>query len=150
MTATTSLFFAGCKGKDGAPGAQGPQGNANVIGTNTVTVSSWTASGTAWQASITAGGITADVVNTGTVQVFIKYSSGWWALPDINGINSTSFGFSVGTITLLNSNSDNSTPTNPGAKDFRVVIIPSNAMITHPNVDFKNYEAIKTAFDLKD
>ncbi|MFY9307609.1 MAG: hypothetical protein WAQ28_01035 [Bacteroidia bacterium] len=163
MVALAGLMFDACtKAKDGAPGAQGPagvngtngtdgiDGNANVIGTNTVTISSWTANGASWTANMTAAGITSDVVNTGTVQVFIQYGSSWWALPDINGVNSTSYGFSVGTISLLNSNSDGSTPPNPGAQVFRAVIIPSQAMITNPNVDYKNYEAIKTAFNLED
>ena len=151
--ALTALTFGACtKAKDGAPGAQGPEGNANVVGTNTVTIpsSSWAANGTTWTTGITAAGITQDVVNKGSVQVFIQYGTEWWALPDLTGINSTSFGFSLGHVALINANSDFSQATNPGTQTFRIVIITSRAMTTHPNVDLKNYNAVKNAFNLKD
>lgn len=161
LTSISIVLINGCA-KDGAPGAQGPQGtagtngtdgtdgNANVIGTNTVTTSSWIASGTSWTTTFTAAGITQNVVDKGIVQVFIQYGSSWWALPDLSGNNSTSFGFSLGEVTLLNSNSNGSQATNPGVQTFRVVIITASNLIAHPNVDFKNYSEIKSTFNLPD
>jgi len=154
--------LVGCKkeiGPEGPKGEQGVQaeqgqngddGNANVIGTNEVTISNWSQSGSAWFADITAQGITQDVVNTGLVQVFIQYGSEWWALPDQSGSNVTSFGYSVGNISLMNQNTDGTTATNPGSGVFRVVIITSSNLTAHPNVDWNDYEQEKQALSLKE
>ena len=150
VLALTMFAVSSCKKpKDGETGPKGADGNANVIASNPVTVSSWTASGTAWSANIPFSEVTSDVVNTGTVQVFIQYGSSWWALPDINGVNSTSFGFSTGLVKLLNVDSDGSATPNPGTQVFRIVVIPSRTMLEHPDVNFQDYEALKKVFHLK-
>ncbi len=158
------LAMTACS-KDGAPGAQGPQGprgyagvngtngydgNANVIGTNSLTTASslWTASGTGWMYDLTATDITQAVVDKGIVQVFIQYGTEWWSLPDLNGINETLFGYSVGHVKLLNKNSDGSQATNPGGQTFRVVIITASNLAAHPNTDWTKYAVIKPLLNL--
>jgi len=140
------ITFNGCRKGDTGP--QGPTGNANVIGTNTVTVSTWIASGHAWTATLNVNAITQDIVNYGSVQVFVQYGNEWWALPDINGVNSTLFGFSEGTVSLLNSNSDDSQASYPGTQIFRVVIISSYNAKAHPTLNWNNYEEIKKNFNI--
>src|SRR5258706_13146760 len=83
------ILFNGCVkdpavGPRGPQGPQGPAGNANVIGTNAVTVN-WTYDSgmNAYTSQINASDITQDIVNTGSVQVFIQYGTEWWVLPDI-------------------------------------------------------------------
>lgn len=70
--ALTALTFGDCtKAKDGAPGAQGPEGNANVIGSNTVTASNWTLnSGIMYYATLTSSNITQAIVDKGVVLVY--------------------------------------------------------------------------------
>ena len=141
--------LTGCA-KDGEKGEKGADGNANVIGTNEVVISNWTQSGNYWTAGITVNGITQDIVKTGVVQVFTKYGDSWWALPDINGNNMTYFGYEVGHITLLNSNTDNSTPSHPGSPTFRVVFISSSNIAANPGVDWKDFKQVQEVLDLKD
>jgi hypothetical protein len=136
--------------KEGPKGADGADGNANVIGTNEVVISNWTQTGSVWSAGISVPSITQDIVNTGVVQVFVKYGSQWWALPDINGNNMTYFGYEVGHISLLNSNTDNSTPSHPGSPTFRVVAISSSNIAANPGVDWKDFKQVKEVLELKD
>ena len=154
LGALTMLSFSSCKkevagakgdqGVQGIQGIQGQDGNANVIGSNEVTLStsSWTQNSNSWSATLTMGAITQDVVNTGMVKVFIKYGSEWWALPDFTGTNSTQYGFGLGYVSLFNSNTDNSLPSNPGAKTFRIVVIPSSGLAKNPNTDWNNYKEV--------
>jgi hypothetical protein len=158
IASVLTTFSCTKEGKEGPPGpagtngTNGTNGNANVIGTNTVTLNSgdWSATGAGWYVTLTASGITQDVVDKGIVQVFIQYGTEWWSLPDLSGINSTQFGFGLGYVQLLNYNSDYSQATNPGTKTFRIVIIPSSARLANPNIDYTNYNEVKRAFNLKD
>lgn len=150
---TVGLLFMGMMTltacfKEGPTGPKGEDGNANVIGTNEVTISNWTQSGSFWSAGISVPSITQKIVNTGTVQVFAKYGSEWWALPDLNGNNMTYFGYDEGHITLMNSNTDNSTPSHPGSKIFRIVVISSSNLTANPGVDWTDYEQVKKALEL--
>ncbi len=151
MALYCTLIFSGCA-KDGETGPQGPAGatgNANVIATSTLTAS-WVLSGTYYVAGMTVPAITQDIVDKGSVQVFTQYGDEWWALPDLNGVNSTQFGFGLGNVSLLNSNSDGSTPSFPSVSIFRVVVISSSNRMANPNVNWKNYKEIEQAFNLKD
>jgi len=115
----------GPAGSDGANGTNGVNGNANVISTNTINVSSWTSNGASWSATLTVPEITQEIVNKGMVQVFVKYGNQWWNLPDMTNKNSTQYGFELGSVYILNSNNDGSNPVNPGPKIFRVVVASS-------------------------
>lgn len=145
------LTFTSCKkAEKGDTGPAGANGNANVVGSNIITVSSWAAFSNVWEANISLSGITANVVDKGIVSVFIQYGPDWWALPDLNGKNSTQYGFGVGFVKLLNSNSDGSTPGNPGTQTFRVVIVSPSNRLANPNVNWKNYAEVKKVLNLKD
>ena len=149
-----AVVFTNCKKGDTGPagkdGTNGTNGNANVISTNNVTISSWSLNSGVYTAGISAAGITQDIVDRGVVMVFIKYGSQWVSLPDITGKNSTVFAYNVGNIDLINSNSDGTTPTNPGTQTFRVVIISASNKIMNPNVNLKNYSEVKQALQLQD
>ena len=146
-----AITFTNCKkGDTGPAGKDGVNGNANVVGTNIVTVNSWTASSNSWSASMTASGITQNIVDKGVVSVFVQYGNEWWSLPDLNGKNSTQYGYGVGTVSLLNANSDGSTAPNPGATTFRIVIISPSNRLAHPNTNWKNYNEVKAVLNLED
>lgn len=154
LVLTLGLTFTSCKkaekGDTGPAGTNGTNGNANVIGTNVVTVSTWAASGSVWESTITFSGITSNVVDKGIVSVFVLYGTSWWALPDLNGKNSTQYGFGIGFVKLLNSNSDGTTPANPGTQTFRIVVVSPSNRIANPNVNWNNYAEVKKVLNLKD
>ena len=144
-----TLLINGCV-KDGPVGPQGPpgyDGNANVIGTNSVTVG-WTLSGNAYTSTINVPDISQDIVDKGIVEVYINYANEWWVLPDVIGINSTTYGFGVGYVTLYNSNSDGTKPDYPPSSIFRVVVVSASNRMANPNVDWKNYSEVKEALHL--
>jgi hypothetical protein len=154
VVSAAMFMLNGCV-KDAYIGPQGPQGspgqdgNANVIGTNPVTVG-WTLDGSVYTSYLNVPDITQDIVNRGTVEVFIKYGGEWWVLPDVIGINSTTYGFGVGYVSLVNSNADGSVPAYPSASTFRVVVISASYRIANPNTNWTNYEEVKTVLKLQD
>lgn len=141
------LTFNACVKGDQGP--SGNDGNANVIGTNSIDVV-WTLDGSYFTSIITVPAITPDIVDYGLVQVFILYGNEWWSLPDNNGINSTIFGFSDGYVSLINSNSDGSTPAYPSHSTFRIVVISASKKAANPNVNWDNYKEVKIALNLED
>lgn len=148
---TSATIFNSCKKGDTGPA--GEDGNANVMSTDPIVLpaSSWKLDSTVWLASFPVPAITADIASKGVVQVYIKYGSQWWALPDLNNGNATSYGFTAGNVLLFNANEDGSVPFAPLALTFRVVIIaPSGGRALNSDVDLKDYEAVKKYYHLKD
>ncbi|MEO6902679.1 MAG: hypothetical protein ABI315_05945 [Bacteroidia bacterium] len=139
--------------KKGDPGPAGEDGNANVTSTDPILIpaKSWTLDSNVWLTNFPVPAITGDIASKGMVQVYIKYGSQWWALPDINNGNATSYGFTMGKVFLFNANDDGSVPLAPLALTFRVVAIsPSGGRAMNPDVDLKDYEAVKKYYHLKD
>lgn len=159
ISGSAILTFNGCKGKDGAPGAQGPagtNGNANVT-SGTVTVSNWTYDGTnkLYKATIIDNNITQAIVDEGVVLVYLISGGGNLALPVTIYPTSTysetiSFVYGLQQVVLSIQDSDLTQPGTPGSINFRVVKIAPSGIIAHPDVDFKNYTQVKAAFNLND
>lgn len=153
----TSLAFSGCR-KDGPVGPQGPQGpagingNANVLGSTTLSVSSsnWIANGNEWYDTFILGTITQDIVDKGAVMVYEQFNTTWVALPYTLGITGRSFDFYLGGGHIYSANADGTASANPGNQTYRFVVISASNRMTHPNVNYKNYEEVKKAFNLKD
>jgi hypothetical protein len=145
--AIAALSLTACT-KEGKQGVPGTNGNANVLATNEFTTNSWVQNGATWGLALSAPDITQDIVNKGIVQAFIKYGNEWWALPDQNGKNQTSFGFSVGVVSFMNQNVDGTTPANPGSMTFRVVIISASQIAANPNVNWKDFKQVQNVLDL--
>ena len=147
-----TVMINGCA-KDGAPGAQGPagvNGNANVLGSNTISVTSsdWTLSGY-YTTSFTLPAITQAIVDKGVVMVYEKMgAASWQCMPYTAGIEERDFTFAVGTFKIWVHNTDGSATTNPGAQTYRAVAISASNLIAHPNVNWKNYQEVKTIFNL--
>jgi hypothetical protein len=150
-------LLTGCA-KDGAPGpagTNGTNGNANVIGTNTLTLSNpWTynASDSSYSYPITAPGITPAVITNGFVGIYFQSANGWIPLP-VSHIfaphDFMTFEMSAGTVTILYV-LGGAIPLNPTSNNIvvRCIIIPASAI--KPNVNMNNYNDVKSAYKLKD
>lgn len=148
---TSASVFNSCKKGDTGPA--GEDGNANVMSTDPILLpaNSWTLDSNVWLASFPVPAITGDIASKGVVQVYIRYGTQWWALPDLNNGNATSYGFSMGKVLLFNANDDGSVPLAPLALTFRVVAIsPTGGRSMNTDVDLKDYEAVKKYYHLKD
>ena len=147
-----ALLTISCS-KDGADGANGTDGNANVIGTNAFTVSSWTSysSGSLWATSLSAEGITQSIVDKGIVSVFIQISSGGWtAMPYTIGNTSWFYDFGVGFINIYKTNTNVTAIANPGSQTFRAVIISASNKAANPNTNWNDYSQVKKVLHLVD
>ena len=142
LLAGSVLTFSSCT-KTGPAGPQGPagaNGNANVIGSNPFSVSSWDFSSHVYSATFTDNDLSSSVVNNGLVEIYKQYPDGSWTnLPDIDGITSTVYNFYQGGFVISILNSDGSNPSAPGTISFRTVIVPSSVRLAHPNTNWKNY-----------
>ncbi len=149
LLAATMVIFNSCT-KTGPQGPAGPQGNANVRGSDPFTVTSWAfdANENAYVASFNHVDITQAVADRGVVQVFLYYSSDntWRNLPDIFNGTQFYFRFSTGGFEIYYSTVDGSVPSFPtGPWTFRsVVISPSNKQ-AHPNTNWNNYQEVMQA-----
>lgn len=150
----TTVMINGCAkdGETGPTGKDGKDGNANVIGTNSVTVTSsdWSFNSGYYKTVFTTSDITQAIVDKGFIMVYEKLGNDWQSMPYLIDNQSRDFSFGVGSVTVWVHNIDLSTPTNPGAQTYRIVIIPASNLSAHPEVDFKNYKQVKTTFDIKD
>lgn len=146
LLAGTMLLFSNCT-KTGPVGPQGPRGydgNANVIGENSFSVSSWSYSTNevAYVASFDDPNITNDVANYGLVMIYMQYANGTWRnLPDVVNGTMFSFVFYQGGFDILYTNVNGTTPSFPGTQTFRAVIVPSSVRKANPNTDWNNYDA---------
>lgn len=162
LVGVTALLLNACKGKDGAPGAQGPagtNGNANVTSqTLTATNFNWDATYQyrydSWS-SISI--LTSAVASTGSVMVYQSDGTGnYIALPISQSIGGgisehDYFVYSAGTLSIVIENSNGSDPMGNILLPitYKLVCIPSRAMKQHPEVDINNYMQVEKAFDLK-
>lgn len=141
----------GPAGIAGTAGTNGTNGNANVIGSNSVTTSNWTLNSGMYSTTLTSSAITQAIVDKGIVMVYESNGiGGWYALPYSFLGEENAFGFDVGSVTIDISQTDGSAPTNPGSRTYRIVAISASNLIAHPNVDYKNYQLVKTTFGLQD
>jgi hypothetical protein len=150
MFALIVLTFGACtKAKDGAPGATGPTGANGVANISSqiisVTPGSWSSSGSGfWSYSV----YESDITNSDLDAVMVYYyagSSQYLAMPIsgafVSGDNLT-FSFLPNQINLLYINATAPTTTT----SYRVVVIPP--ALIKPNVDYKNYSAVQSAYNL--
>ena len=148
------LLFTNCKkeGPQGPAGKDGTNGNANVV-SSSITSSSWVYSSPSWSINFTYGAITQDIIDRGAVLVYMKVGSAYNQIPitfyPANNYSRTyDISTYVGGVTIYCTDSDLTQPTNPGTLTFKVVVIAASQLIKNPNVDLKNYTAVKQAFNI--
>ena len=143
----------GPAGTNGTNGVNGINGNANVIGTNSIIVSSWTsnASGNFWYTTLSAVGITQALVDKGIISVFMgDNNGGWFTLPYTNGNISWNYGFGLGFVNIYKTNTNFNAMANPGSQTFRVVIISASNKMANPTTNWNDYKQVKKALKLVD
>lgn len=149
----TMTIFSSCK-KEGPAGPAGEDGNANVV-SSTITSSSWAYTAPSWAITFTYPAITQEIINSGAVLVYIKVGNNYNQLP-LTFYPSASYSSTievstfVGGLSLLWTDSDLIQPNNPGSQTFKVVVIAASGLIQNPNVDYSNYEEVKSTFSLVD
>lgn len=154
---TLGIFIVSCtkEGKQGEPGINGVDGNANVK-TIMVWDVSWSYSSPSYQTIIPHNDITQDLVDRGVVLVYARLNSGAYNQLPTTFYQSSSYSTSIevasiaGSVTLFWTDSDLSQPSYPAINDFKIVLIPSTAKLAKPDLDYSNYEEVKASFGLKD
>jgi len=149
------LLFTGCKkGDTGPAGANGTNGNANVV-SSSLTTSAWTYVSPSWEMTFTYPAITQNILDNGAVLVYVQQGSNYYQLPYTFYPASTysrtyTFVHYLGGMKVFVTDSDLTMPSNPGSLTFKVVVIAASQRMANPNVNYDNYNEVKKAFDLKD
>ena len=167
MTVLAISFLSSCRGPQGPAGHDG---NANVA-SSTVTVYSnnwqWV-NNCQWKVEIDYPAINNNVYNYGAVLVYMDVDGAWSQVPltyyyqdyvqNENGthtIINCAASIEVATlndggISLFWTESDFYSGARPETHDFKIVAIEASVYSHRSDVDYSNYEAVKTAFQLAD
>jgi hypothetical protein len=124
-----AISFAGCKKKEipgpqGDPGAPGIGGNSNMSSQSfVIAASQWTTDidSSLWKASVNSTLITKDIVDKGSVKIFIQVNNTWWELPYTNSDLFMQFGFTEGVAHLLYSDIHGGKTDRPATANYRLV-----------------------------
>lgn len=149
----TLISIIGCT-KEGPVGPAGADGNANVV-SSTISSSNWVYNSPNWSITYFYPAITQNIIDKGAVLVYLKNGQAYTQLP-LTIYPSATFSSSlevnsfVGGVKIFWTDSDLTQPSNPGNREFKVVVIAASGLAQNPNLDFKNYEAVKLAYNLKD
>jgi hypothetical protein len=147
---STMTIFSSCSKE----GPAGKDGNANVV-SSTITSSSWVYNDPTWAITFNYPAITQEIINSGAVLVYMKVGNNYNQLP-LTFYQSSSYSTTieasnfVGGLTLFWTDSDLTQPINPGSRTFKVVVISASGMMQNPDVDYSNYEEVKTIFNIED
>ena len=167
-----SAGAVGAQGPAGSSGATGPQGPQGDTGVANVIYSDWldvvynpitdtTAGPTfgdtlSWTATIPAALLTATILNTGDVKVYFNLGSVAqpyiYPVPFFNGGILINASFATGNI-YLDASTDVGTFTSGTSKIFqyRYILIPGGVnTLEAPDVDWNDYNSVKTYLKLKD
>lgn len=168
MTILAVAFFASCRGPQGPAGQDG---NANVA-SSTLTIKSsdwqWLEQYGQWMVEIDYPAINNNVFNHGAVLVYMDVDGAWSQVPltyyyqdlvtnqdgtqdIINCAASIEVAtLSDGGVRLFWTESDFYDGYRPDTHDFKIVAIEASVYNDRSDVDYSNYEAVKTAFQLAD
>lgn len=161
LCCSTVLLFIGCeKGNDGEDGAPGKNGSSNVE-SRTFSVSSWSYSSPFHYTNLSVPELTQQNINSAGVMVYFSTTGTDWVAVPYTQYNSPynyfmGFNTSVGIVQITwvydTSLSQGSDPTTYYGVNllYKVVVVPPSAKILYPNIDYKNYSAVKETFHLKD
>ena len=171
MTILAVAFFASCRGPQGPQGPAGQDGNANVA-SSTLTIKSsdwqWLDQYGQWMVEIDYPAINNNVFNHGAVLVYMDVDGDWSQVPltyyyqdlvtnqdgtqdIINCAASIEVAtLSDGGVRLFWTESDFYDGYRPDTHDFKIVAIEASVYNDRSDVDYSNYEAVKTAFQLAD
>ncbi len=154
----------GPAGHDGHNGQDGQDGNANVCSsTLTVYPNDWYLDNESWRVDFDYPAINADIYNSGAVLVYMNMQNTWRQIPmtfyysDINEdgeevfySSSLEVSFYQGGVSVFWTESDFYDGYRPETHDFRIVAIGAGLYAAHPEVNYDDYESVKTTFYLED
>lgn len=168
MTVLAVFAMASCRGPQGPAGQDG---NANVA-SSTVTVNSndwqWLNNSGQWMVEIDYPAINNNVYNYGAVLVYMAVDNAWSQVPltyyyqdvitnnegqqeTINCEASIEVAtLNDGGVRLFWTESDFYDGMRPETHDFKIVAIEASVYANRTDVDYSNYNAVKTAFQLAD
>lgn len=180
MAVLTAFAMASCRGPQGPQGPAGQDGNANVYSATVRIPSTnihgdfidweWV-NGCQWMAEIAFSAINSNIYNYGAVLVYMDLDGAWVQVPltyfyqdevdvvDQNGHHSTEIvncaaAIEVHTlrdgVRLFWTENDFYDGRIPDPHDFKIVVIEAGLYSHRSDVDYSNYEAVKTAFQLAD
>lgn len=164
MALLAIVAMVSCRGPQGP---EGPQGNANVA-SSTVTVHSsdwyWD-NNTSWRVDIDYKAIGTDITDHGAVLVYMESAqNNWRQLPftfyysvfdeQANEEHFYSSSLEVASydegVSIFWTESDFYDGYRPDDHRFKIVVIAANLYASRPDVDYSDYEAVKTAFQLEE
>jgi len=165
---TSLVLLTSCKGDQGPAGPPGQDGNANVQSATIETrFSDWDWSDTEknWAISFDWNAISLDMVDYGALLVYLENPRSdlyaWHQLPmtlvitdSYSAVLETSYYDYGFTIFWTNSDLQKHKDVLQSYYDeepmmFKVVLIAANYYAAHPEIDYSNYEEVKTALNLE-
>ena len=164
MTLVAMIFAVSCRGPQGP---EGPMGNANVC-SSTVTVNPgdwYKDNNTSWRVDIRYEAINADITDHGAVLVYMEDNNTWRQLPltyyySLVDENNNEYFYSSSLevssydegVSIFWTESDFYLEEDyrPSTHRFKIVVIAASVYAHRSDVDYSNYEAVKTAFQLAD
>jgi hypothetical protein len=143
------MFLLSCEKQ----GPQGPQGNANVQSL-TYQVTEWNFNNPAYYADISVPFVTADIISSGAVLVYAEVGTNIFSQVPLTFYLSDQYSttievsHSIGKVRLFWVDSDLTQPLQPGAMNFKIVVIASALLQKHPDTDLSNYQEVKEQFQI--
>lgn len=167
MTLFAMLFAVSCRGPMGPEGPAGPagqDGNANVC-SSTVTVrsSDWYWNETSWRVDLGYEAINANITDYGAVLVYMEDNNTWRQIPLTfyysiveegveyfysSSLEVSTYDQGVSIFWTENDFYDGYRPDHDIR--FKIVVIAASVYQSRSDVDYSNYDAVKTAFQLAD
>ncbi len=155
MAFLSVLVMASCRGPKGEPG------NANVCSTTIeITSSQWYWDNTSWRVDIKYEAISPDITDHGAVLVYREEKGTWRQLPytfyysqfenDVEYFYSSSLEVSTYDegVSIFWTENDFYDGYRPDNQRFKIVVIAASVYQARPDVDYSDYEAVKTAFQI--
>lgn len=125
----------------------GNYGNANVISKTSILSYTFDPNSNLYSAVVSVSEITSNVINNGLVQCYMSTGSSWMAVPSGGAGGSVLCFIGAGTVTFY---TNISMYTSSPYTQVKIVIVSPAGRMANPNVNYKNYEEVKKAFNLKD
>ena len=167
MTLFAMLFAVSCRGPMGPEGPAGHDGHdgqdANVY-SSTVTArpNDWRWDETSWRLDINYEAISTDITDHGAVLVYMEDNNTWRQIPltfyysivedDVEYFYSSSLEVSTYDegVSIFWTENDFYDGFRPEERRFKIVVIAASVYEHRSDVDYSNYEAVRTAFQLAD
>jgi len=131
------ITFSSCKKKEiqgpkGDPGTPGNGGNTNISNSDVFVIGTtqWqpiSADSSLWQSTYSTTLITKEAANSGSVKLYYQIGSAWFELPYIDADLYTQYGYSEGTLKLIQSDVHGEKIPRPETGYYRLVILSKSA-----------------------